>query len=396
VTFTHVEGTSGPIVNDAATTGTVLCTPLSGSTAVSCAAVTDDMGNLAFRSWRGSAVDTRFSIDVTEGGIVNEGTASEPVVVTQVPFTGGMLSQSYYKVTGLVPGAAYTITKNVTGTDPVVGVFADGTYDNTLTVSAVCTVWASNDACVYEADAQGNLYIRVRDQEKVWGQTYELDVVPGGIPDQGSQEAPRDLTGTLPYDGSVNNEDSYYRITGLNPGLVYTLTASSVSDRIELSMLGRGADLPIPDFDCEANNATPGDVVCAAYPAADGTIDIDINGRFSADGATYTLDLAAGGIPNEGYSSAPVDLTGNLPYAGQVHYGISYYVVGGLTAGQSYTVSVTNPSGDVELHVAGLCISDNASLADETCAVQAPSDTLDIQVWYVGAPHGVTFTLDVQ
>jgi hypothetical protein len=113
-----------------------------------------------------------------------------------------------------------------------------------------------------------------------------------------------------------------------------------------------------------------------------------------------TLDNDA---TNQGSSTAPVDITGLLPYGlGMVGSGSSYYVQSGLAAG-STAVRLTGVVGDVTLTVFGnsnfssqqLCQSAVAGVtADEVCVVTVPaSGTVYIQVSAANGTTGSLFTI---
>jgi hypothetical protein len=56
-------------------------------------------------------------------------------------------------------------------------------------------------------------------------------------------------------------------------------------------------------------------------------------------------------ITSEGSTATPVDLSGTLPYPGRAGTNSSYYEIPNITAGQSYTVTLTDITADVDLHV---------------------------------------------
>jgi hypothetical protein len=200
----------------------------------------------------------------------------------------------------------------------------------------------------------------------------------------------------------VHRRDSFYRVTGLNAGEVYTLTLSDATDRVEARYMGLGQDLAVPYPDCQVTGSGP-TLTCAGHAASDGSLEIMVDGNRTVDGAGYTLDVTPGGIPNEGFWTSYLDITTDLPHSGSVHFGSSWYKVTGLETDRAYTVSLTGLSQDVELWVyaleqlqSHLCNSSTSGLTDEACDATPPNGELYIDVRYFGAPSGATFNLDVQ
>ena len=92
----------------------------------------------------------------------------------------------------------------------------------------------------------------------------------------------------------------------------------------------------------------------------------------SSDPSVFTMDLTL--VPSaEGTGTAPMNLTGALPHAGQVGITASYYLVEGLAASTAHTVSLTGLTGNADLHVhdtaamdgSAACSSTRAGLFDE-------------------------------
>jgi subtilisin-like proprotein convertase family protein len=107
----------------------------------------------------------------------------------------------------------------------------------------------------------------------------------------------------------------------------------------------------------------------------------------------------------QGTSAAPVNLTGLLPYQGQVGTGSSYYRVDGLSG--QVLLTLTAVTDDVSLSVYGnanlnssslLCSSNAAGAkASESCLATVPaSGTVWIVVSGAGTTQGAGFVLDVR
>ena len=142
---------------------------------------------------------------------------------------------------------------------------------------------------------------------------------------------------------------------------------------------------------------------CVSVADSNGEIRIEVRGIDSVDGATFDLDMVAGGIPNEGYFGAPVDITGGTPWSGSLFKDNSYYKIAGLAAATDYTVTISNLTDNLSLYVYDdvtlnnrICFSTQIGTVDETCVVQTTTGELHIRVgWGDGSVRGATFSLDV-
>src|SRR5690606_29077666 len=179
------------------------------------------------------------------------------------------------------------------------------------------------------------------------GSIYDLDVVPGGRVGEGTVAQPVDVTGSLPWAGTVGTADSYYVVTGLSAGQSHTVRLTDLTDNVTLIVDG---DSDFTDGD-ESVGGSPGtdDETATFLANAQGELYVRVFGGLTTEGATYTLDAVPGGWVNEGHELDPLDVTGMLPHDGQVGTGRSYYVLTGLTPGGVYTIGLTGVAADVGL-----------------------------------------------
>jgi hypothetical protein len=397
----RTDGLPYQVVPNAAGSGGIACgwnndTP--GDT-IDCAMRATAEGVLDFAVRGDDTIGGAFMITIAEEGIVNEGTPSDPVVVTSFPFSGGALIQSYYLLTGLVPGGAYA-AEFVEASSPVaLFLFPDDTYQQQPDICY--SLNGSGSSCNVAADASGQLYLLTNAQQEMYGVTYTISITEADVANEGGINTPIDISGRMPYSGMVHLGSSWYLVTGLDPLMPYTVTLADASDNANLYLYGPGwtaAGGRQRDSYFYWANGGGNPIACVSVADTEGEIRIEVRGFDSADGATYTLDIAPGGIPNQGYPGTPVDLTGATPYAGTIYNGPSYYVFIGLAAGTDYTVTISLLTADLVLWVYDdgafqnqLCYSNEAGTADETCVVQTATGEIHLRVTGASVVLGATF-----
>ena len=214
-------------------------------------------------------------------------------------------------------------------------------------------------------------------------------------PAEGSPAEPDDLTGTIPSEGSVGSDSSYYVVDGLVNGGNYNVSLSSVSEDLLLYVyadntnLGTIATRPTGSELCWSDNfADARPEACVAMATATGqfVVVVDVAPGVTG-GATYTVDVTAAPV-SVGAPGSPVDITASLPdFLGGMSGGVnSYYMVTGLTALQTYRVQLGNLTANVDLDVYSdvnftslLCGTAQSSIA-ETCEATPPGTVLYIRV----------------
>jgi hypothetical protein len=402
ITLTLTDGLPYQTVPNAVGGGSVACgwnNTVFGAT-IDCSTRATAGGVLDFRAIGDDTVGGAYVISLAEGGVVNEGSPSDPVVVSSFPFSGGALIHSFYLLTGLIPGGAYAIEFTDASSPVALFIFPDDRYQGSICSSRN----DSGNSCNVTADGSGQIYLKANAQE-VYGVTYTISVTVAGLANEGWQNEPIDISDQLPYSGMVHKGSSWYIINGLTAGSSYTITLSNATDNVALRVYGAGwVAAGGPHSDCYYNWANGGGnpIACVSTADSNGEIRIKVQGINTTDGATFDLDNAAGGIPNEGYPDAPVDLTGNTPWSGTIYNGPSYYKITGRAAGTDHTVTISNLTGDLTLWVYDdgafqnqLCWSSQLGTVDETCVVQTTTGELHTRVTASFYVLGATFSLDV-
>jgi hypothetical protein len=194
------------------------------------------------------------------------------------------------------------------------------------------------------------------------GAAFTLTVTPGGkiAGVEGTTSAPKDITGALPYQGLVDHyQKSYYKITGLTPGVRYEVRADSDRDKLALAVYSL---LPTnyPLCSVAYSYATPGTIVAceaAANSAGELLVSVNSNNVYSTVATDVPFQLSIKPATQaEGQYGAPLDISGDLPRASQVGGVLdangyftqgavnSYYRVSGLQANTYYQVFINHQS----------------------------------------------------
>ena len=262
-----------------------------------------------------------------------------------------------------------------------------------LEVDGTVTYTIATSVNVSTADSTGYLSLL----SQAFGVSNNDDDVVGNVA-EGTLLSPMGLLfGTdLPHSGQVDTTVSYYEIIGLTAGASYDVSITGLLDDADLVVYddsGHSVSL--------CSSASVGaDDFCTAAPTGS-SFWIKVTGTWTTAGTTFTLDA-------QEVTPTVLSLalgTADLPHAGTVDGGISYYEVTGLTSGASYTASVTGMSADVDLYVyltdssytSSDCSPIEFGFTDEICAVTAAGTSMWIAIdgqWTGG--FGATFTLDVQ
>jgi hypothetical protein len=403
ITLARSDGLPFQSVPNAVSLGSIACgwantTP---GAIIDCAMRATAGGVLDFSVDGDTIIGGAYVITVTQGGIVNEGHPGDPIEVSSFPFSGGALIQSYYMLTGLTPGGAYAIEFTDASSPVALQIFPDDTYQRQPSICSSRN--DSGEPCNATADVSGHIYLMTGAQEDLYGVTYTISVTGATVANEGSRNAPVDISSRLPYSGMVHKESSWYIITGLTAGSPYTATLSNASDVADLYLYGPGWDVGERDCYHWWANGGGNPIDCVSVADSNGEIRIEVSGFDSADGATFDLDMVAGGTPNEGYYGAPVDVTGVTPWSGSLYKDNSYYKITGLAAATDYTVTIRDLTDDLSLYVYDdvtlnnrLCLSTQNGTVDKTCVVQTTTGELHIRVgWGNGSVRGATFSLDV-
>lgn len=296
---------------------------------------------------------------VTGTGTTFEGYGDAPVELISLPYISSTFSfDSFYKASGLTPGQRYEVHfKNVSALDDGTGL--SGAYIQAHPATDIggssCTKYASasfntfSDWCVATASDSGNIYINVYSAyNKVT--SYELDIATAPVA-EGSVATPKAIS--MPYDGQVDDTNSYYIVSGLTPNWNYEVVHSNETRAVYLNTGSSTASLL--SYSTGKTNAL-------------GELYIRVSSS-SSDGSRFSLDLAAANNP-EGSIASPVDIsaaTEGVPHSGQVDDTSSYYILTGLVPGKYY---MTHMNG-VVIGTGGITLYSNPAFdfASKICSV---------------------------
>jgi hypothetical protein len=290
--FTASSGPASILIysDDTYQSQTTLCNTLSGS-GRSCNIFADASGHIYLRIAGLEYYGITYTISVTAASVANEGSRDTSIDITsELPYSGMVhLGTSYYILSGLTPGSPYTVSLSNATDDADLRLYGPG-WD----VSQIdCYHWWENGdgvsiECVSMADARGEIRIRVSGRDSADGATFDIDMTPGGIPSEGNHGAPVDITGAIPWSGSVYKTASFYKITGMAVSTDYTVTISNLTDDLMMSVFD---DETYQNFLCKSTRSGTADETCTVQTAT-GEFHIRVYPSDSAvRGATYLLNV---------------------------------------------------------------------------------------------------------
>lgn len=276
-----------------------------------------------------SDTNTNLNTAVTNGGTISEGST---------PVTANAGTHDFV-VTGLTASSLYMVWVHDQSAQVSLTTYLDSTH---MISSCVTNTSSSTDECTTAAATNDNVYLRISSSTNA---TYTITVRP--MPQsQGTSGNPVTITAGTPYNGQVGVMDSYYVINGLTPGAVYNISMNSILI---------DADLKVSIHKSLAASCTS---INSGTAAETCTVPANFQGKIyivaqsSGFGAYFTLNATPTGNTDEifeGYSDEPVNLTGQLPYTGQVNYHDSHYMFTGLTPGVRYEVRILNSTVNTQV-----------------------------------------------
>lgn len=273
---------------------------------------------------------------------VNPGTLASPLALTYgtttFPTAGKLTANGsgYYEISGLDPSIPYRVTLSQGG-QSLLFVSNSSGIPNPATLpdetfirfpSFVVTVLRANAL----PNAAGKLWVKV-DGSGTSGADYNLDIFPATV--DGWFTRPKDVTaGTTP--GIVDNNDSYYHVSGLAPNGAYYVSVTNMTNDVDLLVYS------FADFtgsNCwSQTRSTSQDEICIATADAGGNLWVNADGNYIPYGSTSTYNLRIAPAPvNQGTAAAPVALAAGTSGGTVGAFGDSYYVISPLPLAQ-YTV----------------------------------------------------------
>lgn len=258
-----------------------------------------------------------------------EGYVDAPILLNNLVYRG----QSYrypsnYRYSNLVPGQRYEIHVKNYVNRTYLNVFTD--YGDT--VGSTCSASSYNTAgadmwCVAKANSLGQLNFNVAGYDNDGGTRYDLQLATAPVA-EGSVLEPKRIT--MPYDGQVDETNSYYVIPGLKPNWVYEVVTTQTTRNLSIQA---GSDINNLEYRNIGRSNAKGELF---FKARTGYMD----------GAWFSVELGDANNP-EGSVVSPVDISSSSdvsPYHGQLDNTVSYYVVKGLIPGAFYTAHVNGVS----------------------------------------------------
>ena len=337
----------------------------------------------------GGSVDTgdtgTVNPDITGSGTLNTGT-------TTVNVSGGV---SEYTVSGLDPSIIYNVWVHDLNADIALSTYIDSGY--LLSSCSSDQTGLVVEECTTASTADGKIYLKISSATSA-----SFSVTVKTMPqNEGTVAAPVSLSLATERSSQVGIGNSYYKLSGLTPGLVYNVAMTSILLDADLSV----SMLSNFSVHCLSENIGQQNESCQLPANFEGDIYIKTSG--GGFGSYYALNVTATTTTErifEGYSDAPKDLTGILPYSGQVNRANSHYMFTGLTAGVRYEVRITNNTVNTQVHFydtldyVGVDCSINYGfdvIAERLCVATAPaSGNLYLAIPYYGTPGG-TYTVDI-
>jgi hypothetical protein len=227
----------------------------------------------------GTTTGSKFKIDIVIPP-ANEGTSGAPIALTYgaLPYIDGQVGtgtgagnangfSSFYVITG-VPGSVNKLVR-ATNLTTNVDLFV---YSNSAFSTSLCSSSASTiaEACLAAIPAGGTIYVQVTCNSCGAGSTYTLDIVPPSA-SQGAAGAPVDITGQLPYSGSMLSPGSFYMVSGLTPSTTYTAALTEVTGGGSLEVY---SDVNFTTQLCSSNGGVNLPESCQAAANASGKLYI--------------------------------------------------------------------------------------------------------------------------
>ena len=347
-----------------------------------------------------------FDLSVSLSPYQSEGTIDAPITrafgSAELPYSaevGG--APSYYVVSGLTIGEAYTIstdgapnnTLRVYSSDPSLSTPSVACYENSVSGSSItqCTTRTTTDTVWIKVD------------NSILGAAFTLDVIHSPYQSEGSLATPIQIAfGTddkagVTHNGTVSIDTSYYQLNGLTAGKTYAIAVRNINatynhvlyafDDVALFDSTSSADTV-----CYLNNISSNwdDKYC--YITATGsTLWMKLEAGASSNGGSFDLTARVQPLTESIALDYSVPMT--FPYAGSVGESTnSTYTISGLGANELYEVTLSNLTDDVDIW--GCPTTQNSGLSSEICIMEAnASGNMTVTVRTTNTLYGAYFNL---
>lgn len=297
-----------------------------------------------------ASADAAYTIDILPQA-VNEGLKESPLEIgDRLPYAATVKSggNSYYVVSGLIPGQKYNVTLGNVIYYPTLNGYPHKDFVNPATT--LC--WSHNDGwadeyCQLAANFAGKIYLHVYDNSYyASGSYYNINVTAAAGSEryfEGYADAPVVITGTS-YSGQSYRYSSYYRFTGLIPGQRYEFHASNYTSTTDLNVFVAYNESVGTGCSAFSYYAATNDTWCVARADSHGEVNVRMNGADNQGGTAFLLRVSTAPVA-QGTQQAPAMVT--LPFDGQVDSTRSYYVVTGLQPNTVYAVATTSTTRNI-------------------------------------------------
>jgi len=337
---------------------------------------------------------TGYTLDVTPSTRVDEGSAGSPIDITGLtPYVGTVgLTASYY-VNTVTPGEGYLISMTeVAGSANLMVYGDDASFTNSI--CSPMQYGSSSEYCAVTATS-GAMYIKVDGSFNGGG--FTLNMTASSLLAEGTAASPVNITGSVPYAGTVDSTASYY-VNTVTPGEGYLISLTGMNYGANLTVYGDDSTFTAPL--CSSANSYTSSEYCAVT-ATSGAMYIKVDGAPLDKGSGFTMGFGPSTILAEGTAASPVDITGSVPYTGTVDSTASYYV-NTVTPGEGYIIRLTGIDKGARLAVYGddaafstpLCSSASGGTSDKVCTVTASSSAMYVKVYGAPTATGSGFTID--
>ncbi|MDH5256404.1 MAG: hypothetical protein OEX07_00285, partial [Gammaproteobacteria bacterium] len=377
-----------------------------------CIVSSTDLGEIELVIGEGTSVESNtFNISMSLSPYQSEGSRTNPVLMNMTPagidssVVFGSLD-SYYRVDGLIAGAAYKVTIDLL-INQTFYVYADGGVDGSWpAVSYDCRGYSSKTSCTVKA-LTSRLWIQVAPDASVDGASLPIRVVESTYQAEGSIAAPVTLaygSTALPYSAGVDASESYFEITGLSAGIEYVLSLdnmiseSSASAYVydDVSMFGSTVT---GDYVCTRSAYNNYRTFCRITPTST-SIWMMVDGYDPGTGVLFDIDAMIAPVAE----SLTIDASSLavFPRVSSTNELSSQYTLTNLDPNQLYIITIDKHQDDIDLRVSGngfpgyICDQQPGTTLEQCVIKSSAAGELFIEVAGNNTLYGTVFELGVQ
>jgi len=348
-----------------------------------------------------------FDISASISPVQPEGTDAAPIALAigtaGLPHAGSIGgAASYYELTGLTPGEAYTMTLSNAAFGNALYTFTDLADLGDFTKSACKDIYyESGDAVCTSRAASTSMWIMVDNNSAVTYASYSLNAVLSPYQSEGSVLSPvllpigPNVYSGVSHAGNVSSDQSYYEFSGLSIGETYIVAITDADTNANES-----AGWYVYDDSTGFGSTSSPDYFYFQYisrdsyryiavTATDTSIWLMVDGSDTANGTAFTISLALQPVDESLIGLGLGDFPRTASTDGDTTSNSAYEITG-LVAGQLYDVSLTNLTDTVYLYAGCSSIT-----SDVLCTAKANSSgVINIQV-ADRSNYGAFYTLGI-